>query len=179
MKNGKKAGPHEFQDQSLRLSVLVQLENGTILRLQEDKKEQLSIALSQGFVHKKTFKQVSSYGNLMFYSGLLLSDSADLITLIARFLITFKGVVECLISGPSLKRRKLRDLLKHDTCITGRTIEWGNAIVDPVDLSSFISVTPKKGILTLVEALYPLETMRNKDVKNQCHRLLKELKPFE
>ncbi|MHB8482874.1 MAG: hypothetical protein ACYDBV_09125 [Nitrospiria bacterium] len=179
MRSEEKNPEPEIQDQSLRLSVLVQLENGTILRLQEDKNKLFSIALSQGFVHKKTFKQASSYGNLMFYPDPVLSDSAGLVVLIARFLITFKGVVECLISGPSLQRRKLRDLLKNDTSITGRTIEWGNAIVEPVDLSSFISVTPKKGILTLVEALYPLEAMRNKDVKTQCRRLLKELKPFE
>ena len=169
----------EVEDQSLYLSVLVQLENGTIIRLQEQKKKQLSVEVSQGFGHKKTFKKASSYGSLIFYPDLLLSGSSELITLIARFLVSFKGVVECLISGPSLKRRSLKDLLRNDTCATGRTIEWGNTKVDLLELGSFILVTPKKGILTLSEALYPLESMRNKDVKNQCDRLLKELKPFE
>lgn len=170
----EKNGEVEYPDQSDCLSVLVQLENGTIIRLQEQKKLNFSIAVSQGFAHKKSFKAVSSYANLLFYphSGLL-ESSGGLIPLVAQFLVTFRGVVECLISGPHCKRRSLRDLLRDDTSLTGKTIVWGNSTVAPIDFSYLITATPKKGILTLEEAIYPMERLRKKDIKNQCDRIFK------
>lgn len=175
MNEEEKCGEMEFPDQSGCLSVLVQLENGTIVRLQEQKKRSFSIAVSQGFAHKKSFKLVSSYANLLFYPDTeLVEASGGLIPTVAQFLITFRGVVECLISGPRCKRRSLRDLLQDDTSLTGRTIVWGNAVVAPIDFSSLITATPKKGILTLEESLYPMERLRKKDIKNQCDRIFKD-----
>jgi hypothetical protein len=174
MNEEEKTEEMEWPDQSDCLSVLVQLENGTIVRLQEQKKRSFSVAVSQGFAHKKSFKMVSSYANLVFYPHSdLLESSGGLIPLVAQFLVTFRGVVECLISGPRRKRRSLRDLLQDDTSLTGRTIVWGNSIVTPIDFSYLITATPKKGILTLEEALYPIERLRKKDIQNQCDRIFK------
>jgi hypothetical protein len=165
----------ELQDRSHRLSVLVQLENGTIIRLQEQKRGHLSIVVSQGFAHKKAFKEVSSYANLTFLPDVALNESSgDLIVLMARFLVSFRWVVECLISGPRLKRRKLRDLLGDDTDVTGRTIVWGKSELYPVDVATFITLTPKKGVIALSEAIYPLESLRHKDIKGQFDRFFKE-----
>ncbi|MFI5304008.1 MAG: hypothetical protein ACHQYP_04360 [Nitrospiria bacterium] len=175
MNEEEKSGEFELPDQSDCLSVLVQLENGTIIRLQEQKKGDFSIAVSQGFAHKKRFKTASSFGNLIFSPQADLKESSSgLIPLVAQFLISFRGVVECLISGPPVKRRSLRDLLGDDTSLTGKTIIWGNSTVSPIDISTLIAATPKKGILTLEEAIYPMERLRRKDVKNQCDRIFKD-----
>jgi hypothetical protein len=165
----------ELSEPSDWLSVLIQLENGTIIRLKEQKCGDFSIAVSQGFEHKKKFKSVSSYANLVFCPHADLIDTAGgPIPLVAQFLVSFNGVVECLISGPSSKRRYLRDLLKDDTSLTGRTIVWGNSSVSKIELSTLITATPKKGILTLDEAVNPMERLRNKDMKNQCDRIFKD-----
>ncbi|MBI1823670.1 MAG: hypothetical protein HY200_04415 [Nitrospirae bacterium] len=165
----------ESPDPSDCLSVLIQLENGTIIRLKELRRDNLSIAVSQGFEHKKRFKYVSSYANLVFCPHEdLIESSGGFIPLVAQFLISFSGVVECLISGPSSKRRNLRDLLKDDTSLTGKTIVWGNSPVSKIDLSTLITATPGKGILSLEEAVNPMERLRKKDVRNQCDGIFKD-----
>jgi hypothetical protein len=157
-----------------KLSVLVQLENGAVIRIREGGKGALSIVVSQGFGHQKRFRATSSYANLLFTpDGELTRLSGGAVPLAARFLVSFNGVLECLISGSPAKRRQLRDLLGNDTSLSGKAIVWGNAGVSGIDLSTLIAVTPKKGVLTLEEAIDPADRLRKKEIQKEIARLFK------
>ncbi|HXN06284.1 MAG TPA: hypothetical protein VN944_04360 [Nitrospiria bacterium] len=160
----------KIESDNPRLSVLVRLENGTIIRIKETGGSKLTLTVSQGFYHQKAYKNLSSYANLIFHPEVPETGADACIVIMARFLVSFTGVAECLISGGGGDRRSLRNLLGNDTERTGKNIVWGSASVLPLDLSSYISATPRKGILTLSEAIFPLESLRNRAIR---HQLLK------
>jgi len=139
------------------LMLLVMLENGSVVRICERENGEVAIHVSQGFSHKKYFRSAKSYSDLRFHLFPLPGADVDGILLLTRVFIGLENVRECLVSGPCTKKGEFFSILGEHQINHEGSLQWETARVGPLDLSTLLTVTPHRCILTFLEAVYPLK----------------------
>jgi hypothetical protein len=139
------------------LMLLVMLTNGSVVRICEREGGGVTLHVSQGFSHKKHIRSAKSYSDLRFHLPQIPGEEMSGVMAVARVFAGLEGVRECLVSGPCTKREEFFRFMGDQTLSSDGCLRWDASRVDPLDLSTLLTVTPRRSFLTILEALYPLK----------------------
>lgn len=139
------------------LMLLVMFVNGSVLRLSEREDRGLTLHVSQGFSHKKQFPHAKSYSDLRFVLAPFSCQGSHGIGLMARVFSGLEEIRELLASGPINKRNDFFWLIGEPSEYSKECFRWTTPRIEPIDLSTLLTVTPRRSFLTFLEALYPLK----------------------
>jgi hypothetical protein len=134
------------------------LGSGSVVRISERENGGVAIHVSQGFSHKKYFRTAKSYSDLRFHlSPPIPGVEGNGILLLSRIFMGLENVRDCLVSGPCSKKEEFFLIIGECGMSPEGNFQWETARFEPLDLSTLLTVTPRRCILTFLEAVYPLK----------------------
>ena len=139
------------------LMLLVMFVNGTVVRLSEREDRGVTLHVSQGFSHKKQFPFAKSYSDLRFVLAPFPCQGSNGVRLMARIFSSLEEIRDLLVSGPYAKRTDFFWLIGDPSESSTECFQWKTSRIEPMDLSTLLTVTPRRSFLTFLEALYPLK----------------------